>query len=238
MAKITAAHSKKMAALAEALDARYGACKPPQLDNFIEVMMYQILLLGANDRVARKALASLREEFVNWNDMRVGSVREIQDILGPKYPRCREKAEDLHHLLADFYTAFRRMELDDIVRTQEGIETLRALPETTLVREDMVEWGLLQFCGVDTFPCNDEQFELLRFLGGVPKNAEYEDTKSELVSTCDADLKTRLSIGLREHCDMLEQHDEYDPQPIEWGQDADEAPKKPAAKKKTGKTTK
>jgi endonuclease III len=210
------ATSQKLISICEQLEERYGVCKPPHLESFIEEMMYQILLLGASDRQARKALAALREEFVTWNDMRVGTVREIQDILGPKYPHARVRAEDLRHLLADFYTAFRRMELEEVVRTSEGIETLRALPETTLVREDMVEWALLHAVGIETFPCNQEQFELLKFLGGLPKTCEYDAGREAVLQALDKDQRLRLCHGLREHSDLLEKADEYDPQPIGW----------------------
>ncbi|MFW5829431.1 MAG: hypothetical protein ACOCXA_04140 [Planctomycetota bacterium] len=219
MVRVTSSFSAKLMEICEQLEERYGVCKPPHLESFIEEMMYQILLLGASDRLARKALAALREEFVTWNDMRVGSVREIQDILGPRYPRARVRAEDLHHLLADFYTAFRRMELDEIARTADGMETLRALPETTLVREDMVEWALLHAIGIETFPCNTEQFEILRFLGGVAKNTEFDEAREAVLQALDKEQRLRLSHGLREHAEMLEQADEYDPQAIDWGWD-------------------
>jgi endonuclease III len=219
--------------ICEALEVRYGQRKQTEFNDFIESLIYQILELATPERTARDALKRIREEHVDWNDMRVATVREIQDILGTRYPRCREKAEDLSSLLADLYTAFRRMDLCDMARTPEGIETLRALPDTTLIREDMVERALLVVCHVHTFPCDEEQFELLKYLGGVPKNAELETHRAVVEELLDGEQMIRLARGLREHADLLYQAEEDDPQPINYGWDQpDPLAKKAAAKKK------
>jgi endonuclease III len=240
MAKSTAsALSADLLRVCEALEVRYGQRKATACDDFIEGLVYQILELATPERSAREALKRIKDEYVDWNDMRVATVREIQDILGPRYPRCREKAEDLSSLLADLYTAFRRMDLHEMVRTPEGIETLRALPETTLIREDMVERALLEICHVHTFPCDEEQFRLLKFLGGAPKNANLETFREKIEEALDDEQLLRLSRGLREHTDLLIQEDEDEPQAIDfkWDQPdpltATGGAKKSAAKKKS-----
>ena len=92
---------KKLLAASNQLANRYGAYKSSEKEDFIANLALQILALGNTERSARDALKRIRDEYVDWNDMRVATVRELQDILGPRYIRCREKAEDLHSLLAD-----------------------------------------------------------------------------------------------------------------------------------------
>ncbi len=235
MATISSTHVRKLKKLCTDLEARYGEFQPLPIENFIEIMMYQILLLGADRAEAERALKDLQEEFVNWNDMRVSTVREIQDILGNNYPRNREKAEDINHLLADLYTAFKSMELDERAITEEGIETLRALPETTLVREDMVESALLHNYNLVTFPCNEEQYALLEFLKVIPAGEDNGEIRYRIADELDRETKLRLAHGLREHSNMLEQAGEYDPQPLNFGLKKKAAAKKAAAKKTTTK---
>ncbi|MFW5750317.1 MAG: hypothetical protein ACOCZK_01590 [Planctomycetota bacterium] len=224
--------------ICEALEERYGRRKVVEQEDFIEALIHQILELATAERTAREALKRIKAEYIDWNDMRVATVREIQDILGPRYPRCREKAEDLHSLLADLYTAFRSMDLSATMRTPDGMETIRALPDTTLIRADMVEWALLVDCGLQTFPTDEEQIELLRFLGGIPKKMESEEVAPALVETLESEERLRLARGLREHCDFLEQHDIFDPKPIgyRWSKPdplgMGPKPKKAAKKKK------
>lgn len=212
-----AAQRKDLMRVCEALEVRYGRRKSQKFEDFIEALVYQILELCVPERSSKEALRRIKSEYVDWNDMRVATIREIQDILGPRYARCREKAEDLSSLLADLYTAFRRMDLTDLAQTPEGIETLRALPETTLIREDMVERALLEFCGIHTFPCNDEQFRLLKYLGGIGKNLALEPGRRKVEQSLDAEEMLRLSRGLREHTEFLAQAGEDEPQPISYG---------------------
>ena len=221
---------KKLLAASDELAKRYGTYKATEGEDFIANLALQILALGNTERSARDALKRIREEYVDWNDMRVATVRELQDILGPRYIRCREKAEDLHSLLADMYTAFRRMDVTEVVVTPDGIATLRALPDTTLIRGDMVETALLTVCNISTFPCDEAQFELLQFLGAIPKTWEFDSHLDKIVEALDVDQMLALSHGLREHVDFLQLQDIFDPKPVDFGL-------KPAAKKAPAKKT-
>jgi|GEM_PF-3568593 endonuclease III len=200
----------------DALEVRYGHRKPMKFNDFIEALVFQILELGVLEKTARDALKRLREEYVDWNDMRVATVREIEDILGHKYYLVREKAEDIKHLLADLYTAFRRMDLTNLLNA-EGIETLRALPETTNVRKDMVERALLLSLDVKVFPCDEDQFKLLKFLGGVAKPLTMVQGIKKIEESLDSEQMLRLSRGLREHVHIYQSGGEDEPQIIAFG---------------------
>ena len=237
MTVATTALKKKLLKVSAALAERYGSCHTPEVSDFIEALILQILSLGTPLADAERALERIHQEYVDWNDMRVATVREIQDILGPDCPRNREKAEDLHSLLADLYTAFRSMDLGDMIRTPEGIETIRALPDTTLVRADMVEWALMVVCGMETLPCNEEQFDLLAFLGGVPKNAALDDMRHDIIELLDREERLQLTHGLRSHNDFLEQQDIDGPKPISFGWEKAKPKPKSATKKSTSATS-
>lgn len=208
---------KDLVKVIEALEVRYGLRKPTKFDDFIEALVFQILELGAQEKPARDGLKRLREEYVDWNDMRVASVREMEDILGVKFYHVRKKAEDIKHLLADLYTAFRRMEISEL--TPEGVETLRALPETTNVRKDDLERALALTMNFQIFPCDEEQFVLLKFLGGVPKQLTMQQAVKKIEESLDGEQALRLSRGLREHVHVLHEAGEDEPQIIAFGWD-------------------
>lgn len=189
------------------LAERHGGRKHRATTDFIEALVFQILELGVTERVAREAMKRIKEEFADWNDMRVATVREIQDILGSRYEQCRERAEDLRHLLADLYTAYRKMELTQVVNTPEGLSTLRALPETTLIRADMIERALINVYNLRTCPLDAEQFDLLIYLGGLPKGIEHAEAKALFLEHLEPVEMQDLSQVLREHLYMLRRHD-------------------------------
>jgi endonuclease III len=200
----------------ETLEERYGKRKAQKFDDFIEALVYQILELGVQEAPAKAAQKRLHDEYIDWNDMRVASVREIEDVLGPKYYRAREKAEDVRHLLADLYTAFRRMDIHDLLNA-EGIETLRALPETTNIRKDMVERSLLLALDVKVFPCDEDQFRLLKYLGGVPKHLNLQQGVKKVEESLDTEQMLRLSRVLREHVHTYHAAGEDEPQDVDFG---------------------
>ena len=187
--------SKRLMKVATALAKRYGTPDVPEFRDFIDCMAYLILELGTPEAEARAALERLRNEYVDWNDMRVATAREIQDVLGPDFPRHREKAEDIAALMADLFTAFRSMSLEEKVRTPDGIETLRALPDTTLIRVDLVDVALCHFDIDLRFPIDDEQFEILQFLGGIDDDADFEESQALILETLSHDEMMQLAHG-------------------------------------------
>ena len=216
--------SKKFKKISDALEKRYGNYTHVEFEDFIEVMMYQILALGSSKEAASEALTAIHNEFVDWNDMRMSTVREIEDIIGDDYPRCREKAEDVINLLADLYTAFRKMDLNEVAPTEEGMSTLRALPETTLVRRDMVEHALNVVFNIPTFSCDELQFDILCLLGGLPKDTDMEEglfqvSQALVDEEVSIEELRQLSHGLRCHADFLVQYNIHDPKPIGYGWD-------------------
>ncbi len=225
----------------EALEQRYGRRKHQKPADTIESLAYQVLELGTSERVARDALKRLRDEFVDWNDMRVATVREIEDILGPRYPKVRERAEDLKSLLADLWTAFRRMDLGQSL-PPDGVETLRALPDTTNIRRDSVDRALAQMFELPVFPHDEDQIRQLKLLGGIPKPWTREQAVKKIEELKDLELFLRLHRVLREHVLFWQSQGKSEPQPIGFGWDQDDPlgmgkadKKKPEAKKPDAK---
>lgn len=202
----------------EALEARYGQRKHQTYEDVIEALVQQILDLGVPEKAAREAMKRLRDEFIDWNDMRVATVREIEDVLGVRYPKVREKAEDLRHLLADLYTAFRRMDIREALMG-DGIETLRALPETSNIRRDFVDRALLLALGLKVFPCDEEQLRLLKFLGGCNKAWTLQQAQKRIEEVLDIEGLARLSRVLREHVQTCLAAGADEPQIIAFGWD-------------------
>ncbi len=213
-----AALSADLARVTEALEERYGRRKQQAYEDVIEALVQQILELGVPERSAKDAMKRLRDEFIDWNDMRVATVREIEDVLGVRYQKVREKAEDLRHLLADLYTAFRRMDIREALMG-DGIETLRALPETSNIRRDFVDRALLLALSLKVFPCDEEQLRLLKFLGGCPKAWTLQQAQKRMEESLDIEGLDRLSRTLREHVQMYQEAGLDEPQIIAYGWD-------------------
>src|SRR5262245_56015863 len=73
-----------------------------------------MLARGATLPKARRALKALQTDYVDWNDVRVTSVREIASkitvLVGQRH--ALEKAEKVIELLSMIYHRFNRINLD------------------------------------------------------------------------------------------------------------------------------
>jgi hypothetical protein len=94
------------------------------------------------------------------------------------------------------------------------------------------------------FPCDEEQFKLLKFLGGVPKPLTMQQGVKKIEECLDAEQMLRLSRGLREHHHVYHEAGEDEPQIIafEWDKKdplgMDKGAKKAAKSGGTGKIAK
>jgi hypothetical protein len=218
---LMAAAKPRLLKISDALAKRYGETTAYETDDFLILMCYLILATGAGDVDGADPTVTLEQllaEYVDWNDMRMATVREVEDLLGQGYPRRREKAEDIVSLLVDMYTAFRSTDMAKAIRTPDGLETLRALPDTTLVRGDLVEEALVRLGVSDRLPADEEQLELLAYLANDP-DAEFEALRQEALDTLTIEQRLQLAFGLRQHRDLIYQYNVDEPQPIGYGWD-------------------
>lgn len=81
--------------------------EPPQTvdgtDAVLAELLYAFLLWEAGTRTASNALKRLRAEVVDANEFRICTPGEIVAILGPRYPRAKERSERLHACLHAIY---------------------------------------------------------------------------------------------------------------------------------------
>lgn len=61
----------------------------------VEVMIVALLEANAARKAAMSAYLTLKDEYVDLNDLRVSQTKEIVDSIGRDYPQAREKAEVL-----------------------------------------------------------------------------------------------------------------------------------------------
>ena len=213
-----ASAKQRLQKISDALAKRYGEASTYETDEFLILMCYLILATGADGEQARETLEQLLAEYVDWNDMRMATVREVEDLIGEGYPRRREKAEDIVSLLVDMHTAFRSSTLAQAIRTAEGQETLRALPETTLVRGDLVEEAMVRLGASERLPADEEQLELLAYLL-KDEGADLDALRQEAEETLTVEERLQLAFGLRQHRDLIYQYNVDEPQPIGYGWD-------------------
>ena len=102
----------------------------PSLDP-LAAMVLGTLREGANEKSATNAMAMLEDEFVDLNELRVGTTLELEDMLEPLYDDAGERAAALSHALAAVFDHEGRLSLDRIANLskREQRPALRTVAE-------------------------------------------------------------------------------------------------------------
>lgn len=103
--------SKGLAALLKKLKSKHGEIAPEAppaaidegLDPLVLQLVFAFLLWDATAPQARTLLKRLRENFVDFNELRVALPDEIAAVVGDRYPRCHERSLRLRATLQDIF---------------------------------------------------------------------------------------------------------------------------------------
>jgi endonuclease III len=71
----------RLGQVVERLDKAFGAIKLPDTEDVLEKAVYLILREGLSDTAVKKAMNSLREEFVDWNEVRTSPPSELARMM-------------------------------------------------------------------------------------------------------------------------------------------------------------
>lgn len=104
---------KQVRDILKTLKSTYGG--PDQLDEPrpLEQLILLLLSQGVDVKKARTAMRRLRSEYVDWNEVRVTGVYELQGVLKPLGTRrALARAQQLQELLDTVYNRFNKLNLD------------------------------------------------------------------------------------------------------------------------------
>ncbi|HUS91026.1 MAG TPA: hypothetical protein VM695_04210 [Phycisphaerae bacterium] len=107
-------YQKKLKKLLAGMDNSPQA--PPADIEPLSFMIRAILEANAGAKLAEKAVATLNEEYVDVNELRVSPPKEIVDCLGRNYPESRRKAAEITSVLQALYLRRNELSLGDAAK--------------------------------------------------------------------------------------------------------------------------
>jgi endonuclease III len=190
----------------------------------MEILLESILLSNAAVGQAQEALAVLKREYVDFNELRVAPAREIVELIGEDYPQGRQKANIITTVLRNLFVSVGTLSL----------ESLRDLPKREL-RRRLQELGLDSFAGAavtlrvfggHAVPVDAALVEVLEQDGLVHPGSRVEDVQGFLervVSQKDApEVFEALRAYVEKHPEVLARRRQ--PEEVAVQEDADAAP--------------
>jgi endonuclease III len=136
----------------------------------LEQLLYAVCREGATREQADRAFRSLRERFFDWNEIRVSSVREIEEVLDD-LPQPEVRAQRLISLLQEVFETTFSFDLE--VLHKKGLkQAAKQISRYQAANDYAVAWVLQQTLGGHAVPLDAPTLRVLRRLGLIEGEGE------------------------------------------------------------------
>jgi endonuclease-3 len=148
--------------LFSALKKGHDASEPEPLP-VLEQFLYGICREGATRDQADQAFTNLREQFYDWNEVRVSAVREVEEALGD-LPEPEPRAERLISFLQEVFEADFAFDLEALHK--KGLkDAAKQLAKYQAANEYVVGWVVQHSLGGHAIPLDLPTLRVTRRLG-------------------------------------------------------------------------
>src|SRR5438067_252137 len=122
------------------------------------------------------ALAALDREFVDLNELRVGTELEVQELLGGKFPQIERRVGMIVAALNDIFEREHTMNLERLktISRRDARQFLRELPE---IHPFVEAYTMLYAFDAPAFPVDDQMIEYLVDEDALEEGTSIEDAQ-------------------------------------------------------------
>lgn len=122
-------HADVIKSLIKKLPKELRQADKPKVDP-LTTLIRACLVFDASEELADAALKRFTVEFIDHNELRVATELEVQELLGPKYPKAEDRTAVLRSILNAIYDYEQILTLDRLreLRKNEIRAFLRELP--------------------------------------------------------------------------------------------------------------
>lgn len=157
-----------------------GKPAPPSRMDPTKALVRGAMSYGVSDARAEEAMTLIEREFVNLNELRVGTDLEVQEMLGNKYPDIVRRAEMMTRNLNAIFEKEHTLSLDRLktISKKDARQFLRDLPDMNGFVEAFVM--LHGFEGATALPLDQEMLDHLREQGMFEEKTTLDDAQKFL----------------------------------------------------------
>lgn len=178
-------YGKRLKRLLPALKKKYPPGEGDNCVEALEALLLAVLRANSSASAARAALKALREEFVDYNEMRVAPAKDIVELLPTTTIEARAKAERLTQALERIFEHGKALSLD--YAKALGKRELKTHLREDLRLDDFAEAYLtMTVFGGSAIPVDSRMVERLKEDEAVGPDATVEDTRTLLERTVPA----------------------------------------------------
>lgn len=161
------------------LKKRYKLGPGPDRLSVLEAVVYGICHEGTTREQANQALSRFKDDFFDWNEVRVSSIDEIQGVLAG-LPEPEAKAHAIRRFLRQLFEKTYGFTLDALTKKPQK-ESLKSLEEYDAFQSDYVTSAVIRHAlGGHAIPVDGPMRRALERLGVAEPDVESEALRGGL----------------------------------------------------------
>lgn len=165
--------------LVPALKKKYG--KAPSFDHdVLNTLLFGICLENTLFEQAEEGLETVQRSFFDYNEARVSSITELQDILSD-LPEADWKALRIRESLQFIFEERYSYEIEDLKK--KGLDAAdKYLRSISSLSSFVVNHTLLEAVGAHVFPIDENMYKASMWLGLLESDTEFEQASDQFKS--------------------------------------------------------
>jgi len=194
--KNAATYEKKIAKLLRYLKGP----RPSQAsaeDDSTAVLIESILEADATDKLAQSAMQAIRQEYVDYNELRVSPSKDIVDCIGREFPNAWTKAQIIRTVLNNIFHRAYSLNLDYMASMSK--RDLRGHLEEFGLDPYSAACVVLRVFGGHAVPVDDTLVEVLKMSGCVDPDTDRDDVQGFLTRIVSHKDALSAHVRLRQH---------------------------------------
>jgi len=203
-------YSKKIQKLFRELKQKGAKSVLTEYDEPVDALIYAVVSEQISEGEAIVSIKRLKDYFIDWNDLRVASIDEITEVLGPDIAPARSIATTLVNILKAVFEKYNMLTLQPLKKLGKR-PAKQVLEKFTGVTPFVVDYLMLTSLQGHAIPLTPKMMEYLKANGLAHNDSTYEETEGFLARQIPMKSAYEFYVGLR---------------------NASESPKQPKTKKK------
>jgi endonuclease III len=184
-----------------ALKKRYEVPEPVHR-SVLEHLLFAVVREGTTHEKAERAFENLKTRFVDWNEVRVSTVQELCDAMGP-LPDVATKAQRLIGILQEWFELTYSFDMEEVAKKglKEGAKKVSRLNDSN---DYSVAWVMQNGLGGHAIPLDGPSIRVLRRLGVLDGESESLESLRGTIEHFVPKAKGPAFVELlSEHADVL-----------------------------------
>ena len=172
-------YSKKIQKLYRSLKQKPGKRAPVEFDEPVDALVFAIVSENLTESQAQASMKKLKDYFVDWNDLRVATIEEIAEVLGPDVEPARSTAATLVGALNAVFDKHNMLSLQSLRKLGKRPAKL-LLEKLNGATPFIVDYCMLTSMQGHAIPLTPKMIEYLKASQLINAEAAYEEIEGFL----------------------------------------------------------